>query len=90
MEKLSEIWIKVFGPMKTLISDQEAGIKSENAGIILSRWGVQRVLLPKGRHEGIVLTSSFLTKSERCGNDGETVRDMAQSVWTAGVSLVSS
>eukprot|EP00971_Amphidinium_carterae_P096897 1918143-Amphidinium_carterae.1 len=40
MEKLSEIWIKVFGPTKTLISDQEAGIKSENAGIILSRWGI--------------------------------------------------
>eukprot|EP00971_Amphidinium_carterae_P167576 3320479-Amphidinium_carterae.1 len=41
MEKLLEMWIKVFGPMRTLIShmisDQEAGIKSENAGIILSR-----------------------------------------------------
>eukprot|EP00971_Amphidinium_carterae_P121653 2409190-Amphidinium_carterae.1 len=63
MEKLSEIWIRVFGQMKTLISDQEAGVKSENSGIILSRWGVQRVLLPEGRHAGIVQRQREILRS---------------------------
>eukprot|EP00971_Amphidinium_carterae_P153066 3034203-Amphidinium_carterae.1 len=46
METLSEIWSKV--------KPDAAGIKSENSGIILSRWAVQRVLLLEGRHAGIV------------------------------------
>eukprot|EP00971_Amphidinium_carterae_P097471 1928904-Amphidinium_carterae.2 len=54
MEALAEIWLRTFGAMKVMTSDQESGIKSDYAGITLSRWGVQRVLLPEGRHAGIV------------------------------------
>ena len=49
-DALSDLWVRTFGPMETLVSDQEAGLKGDYCATTPSRWGTQRLLLPEGRH----------------------------------------
>ena len=76
MDALSELWVRTFGPMETLVSDQEAGLKGDYCATTLSRWGTQRLLLPEGRHAAIVerhhavLRSTYHKIRDQASEDG--------------------
>eukprot|EP00971_Amphidinium_carterae_P281276 5584632-Amphidinium_carterae.2 len=63
LEAIASLWIRIFGPMASLISDQEAGLRSDHAGTVMARWGTQRKLLPEGRHASIVERHHALMRS---------------------------
>ena len=76
MDALSDLWVRTFGPMETLVSDQEAGLKGDYCATTLSRWGTQRLLLPEGRHAEIVerhhavLRSTYHKIRDQANEDG--------------------
>ena len=55
IEAITEHWIRPYGPMKLLITDQEDGLTGEEAAQWLDRWSIQiknaraRVSRPGGR-----------------------------------------
>ena len=47
-------WLRTFGPITTIISDQEGAIYSEEGGIWAEKKGIQLRPKPKGAHAAIV------------------------------------
>ena len=47
-------WLKLYGPMIALVSDQEGGLTSEVAAIWAEKWRINLLLKPKGSHAVIV------------------------------------
>ena len=47
-------WLRIYGPMGTLLSDQEGGIASEQAAIWAERNNITLRLRPKGAHATII------------------------------------
>jgi len=50
LHAISKIWIKLFGPMKILKTDQEGAIAHEAGAIFCEHHGIHRVLLAVGQH----------------------------------------
>jgi hypothetical protein len=51
---ITDRWIRIFGPMTTLMSDQEGGLVSEQASIWAERHSIALRFKPKGSHAAIV------------------------------------
>lgn len=51
---ITQSWIRLFGPPRTLMSDQEGGLSSEEGAIWFERFGINPKLTPKGAHAAIV------------------------------------
>eukprot|EP00971_Amphidinium_carterae_P181024 3590931-Amphidinium_carterae.1 len=73
---LHESWLRTFGPPKELRSDQEAGFRSDWAGVQLARWGINRILLPDRMHASVVerhhavVRNTFLKVRAQLEQDG--------------------
>ena len=60
-------WIRYFGPMKNLVSDQEGGVTAEETAIACERYSINRVLKgcdPEGRHTGTGLAEKHIHLSK--------------------------
>ena len=51
---ITDRWIRIFGPITTLLSDQEGGLTGEQFSIWCERHGVAPRFKPKGAHAAIV------------------------------------
>ena len=63
MRALLRDWIRYFGPMKHLVSDQEGGIAAEDFGLTVERYSITLLLKgsdPAGRHTGTGLAEKHI------------------------------
>ena len=51
---ITNSWIKLFGPMGCIVTDQEAGLTSEIGAIWAEKWNVSYRMRAKGQHANIV------------------------------------
>ena len=51
---ITNSWIKLFGPMGSIVTDQESGLTSEISAIWAEKWNVSFRLRAKGQHATIV------------------------------------
>ena len=47
-------WIKLYGPMQTLVSDQEGALASEEGAVWAERWKINLLLKAKSQHAQVV------------------------------------
>ena len=54
IKAITNMWLKLFGPMQCLVSDQEGGLASEEAAVWAERWKLSLRLKAKGQHAVVV------------------------------------
>ena len=54
IKAITGMWLKLFGPMQCLVSDQEGGLASEEAAVWAERWKLSLRLKAKGQHAVVV------------------------------------
>ena len=54
IKAITNSWLKIFGPMQTLVSDQEGGLASEESAVWAERWKISLRLKAKGQHAVVV------------------------------------
>ena len=50
IKAITTVWLKIFGPMQCLVSDQEGGLAGEESAIWAERWKISLRLKAKGQH----------------------------------------
>eukprot|EP00959_Pyramimonas_sp_CCMP1952_P154402 3230224-Pyramimonas_sp.AAC.1 len=51
---IAHVWLRLYGPMKRLTSDEEGALDSAVASAWADRWGMQLNLRPRGSHARVV------------------------------------
>jgi hypothetical protein len=51
---ITATWLRIFGAMDVLVSDQEGALASEEGAVWCERWGISLRLKPKGSHAQLV------------------------------------
>ena len=54
LEVITQVWIRVFSPMKRLVSDHEGALDSDVGRTWADRWSIQLVLRPRGSHARMI------------------------------------
>ena len=54
LKAITKNWIKLYGPMSSLVSDQEGGLTSEACAVWAEKWKIDLRLKAKGQHAVIV------------------------------------
>ena len=74
VKALVNLWIRIFGPMANLVSDQEGGLVSNMGTRLLDTFGINRILVGQGgattkgpveRHIALVKFTMFKTRELR-------------------------
>jgi hypothetical protein len=54
MESITRMWLRVFGPMVMLITDQEGAMTSESVAVWCERWNISLKLRPRDAHPPVI------------------------------------
>ena len=54
LSAIVDMWFRIWGPPKLLISDGEGALDSEEGGVFCERWGCQRKLKAPGQHAHMI------------------------------------
>ena len=81
LSSITRLWIRMFGPPRRLISDNEGALNSDEGRTWASRWNIELEFRPRSSHARIVEKHNDLLRKqlhlvdEQCSRDGINVPD---------------